>query len=146
MRVFYERAFKWAIVRNPFDWLMSIYHYRTGRNNPIFHLKRYKFERFAIEYCAQRQVLNADLDASANHLLTGIEYVHPRHKLDLVAKTETLQHDWEAFKNNVGIKAELGRENSSKRPDGFRDHYSDAARAAVEREFADDLRLFGYRF
>ena len=63
--------------------------------------------------------------------------------VDQAARLEDLAHDWPAICARLGVDVDLPLSNHNMHPP-HRDVLSGAARATLERAFADDLDRFGY--
>jgi hypothetical protein len=146
----FNNYFKFAVVRNPWDRLVSAYHYlKQGGNNPTDrkwgedNLKNYSnFDEFVKKWINNKNLY------SYIHFIPQFEFVclsSNAHNLDYLAKFETLESDFEFIKKKLDIKSNLRHENRSKR-ESFRKYYTDETRAIVESAYAKDIELFNYRF
>jgi hypothetical protein len=64
---------------------------------------------------------------------------------DFVGRYESLAADFRAVCQHLGIEATLPHENATAHAP-YRDYYTPATRAVVERVYRRDLDLFGYDF
>ena len=141
----WQRAFKFAFVRNPWDKVVSHYHYRahTGRialdaGPPPFndwvrlsyrdHDPRYWDE--PLMFASQHEWI-ADADG--------------RIAIDFIGRFERIDEDFAEVCRRAGVRAALPRVKTTSHAD-YRDFYDDESRAIVGRVFARDLELFDYRF
>jgi Sulfotransferase family len=68
-------------------------------------------------------------------------------RADFVGRTETLDDDVRTVFDRLGLpRPPETPHNNAGPPDDYRRHYSDASRARVAELFAEDVRVFGYRF
>jgi hypothetical protein len=143
---FWAQSFKFAFVRNPWDRLVSKYHFnrRMRSINPQFSQRRPEW--------------TAALDQSSNFdewIRLGIDYVRPMmgfvidekgHLLvDFVGRHENLQHDFGHICQRLGIHAALPHEMKSEHKH-YRDYYTTETREIVQRQFAKEIDFFKYAF
>lgn len=129
----FDSYFKFAVVRNPFDMMVSRYYFRRQRdptNDISFR-----------EYC-----LAWNEDDNYNRIS-----ISGRPAMNYIMRYEHLQEDLETVCKHLGIPYNPERLPSFKsqyRPanDDYRKHYDRETRAHVERVFARELKAFGYSF
>lgn len=144
-RELFDGLYKFAFVRNPWDWLVSRYHFITqsGPGNGQYHRVR-KLGGFG-EYVRWQ---GARRRRGQSELLVDT----PRNPLggrllaDFVAKYETLDDDFATICRRVGVDASLpARRNASEHRD-YREYYDQATRDYVADRWRHDVELFGYDF
>lgn len=134
--------FVFTMVRNPWDRLVSYYHW----------LRDQSFEHAAV-------TLARDLNFSdfLNHPQTKTTiaaapyggYVTNRHgaeRCDAFVRLEHLQQDLAPVSAHLGFDLELPHANASSRQAGYRDAYTAADRALVGEICGHDIARFGYSF
>ncbi len=137
-RPFFDGAFKFAFVRNPWDWLVSQYHFLLRKTTHHRH-KRVRrmsgFEAF-VEY----------------EIARNKRFQHPfitdkegRLLVDFVGRFENLHEDFGSICRHVGIDARLPSVSVSPNRD-YRAYYGRDLRQRVARHFHRDIELFGYTF
>ncbi|RMH42638.1 MAG: Type II secretory pathway, pullulanase PulA [Alphaproteobacteria bacterium] len=138
-----DRLFVFTLVRNPWDRVVSYYHWLRE-------------QRFAHPAVARAKALG--FDAFARHPATLAEirdnpvsrYVTDatgRERCDLFIRLEHLETDIAPLEAHLGFRlCPLPRANVSRRARDFRSYYSDASRQAVGEAAAADIARFGYRF
>ena len=140
--------FKFTFVRNPFDRLVSAYHFlKSGGINDYdkkwsdTHLSRFKcFEQFVIEWVNVKNV------HSWIHFIPQYRFVTDRHKglrVDFFGFFENLESDYNTIRSKIRMGSELKKLNTSSRED-YRDYYNDKTRKIVSRVYRKDLEMFGY--
>ena len=140
----YLTYYKFGFVRNPWDWLVSRYHWSRDKQQ----LFGYDFEEMMNRM--DRGIALAD-DApwmEEEALLPQFSRLSIRGKLavDFVGRFEHLQADFETICARIGRPPEeLPHVFASGRA-GYVDYYDDRTRAIVERLYRDDIEAFGYRF
>jgi len=136
--------FKFAFVRNPWDMLVSGYHYQTrtlsegqrAQNPDIYEIleRAGSFEGVVRSYPIIRADMTSFLTDDDGRLL-----------VDFVGKYENISADFETIRQRIGLPNELSHENAS-RHDSYREYYSPDMRAIIEQHFARDIVRFGYSY
>lgn len=138
----FSRYFKFTIVRNPFDRLVSQYAY-TIKHRPDL-----------------RQLLGIDADASFSEYVDRI-YFEPHVQwrpqtdfildddgmslVDFIGRFERIEADCKTIFDRLGIKAELPVTNKGSRSD-YRDYYDKQTKEKVESIYSNDLSAFSYSY
>ena len=148
-----KALFKFTIVRNPWDRLVSAYLFlKAGGVNDSDrrwsekHLSRFgDFEEFVL-----RWVTPANVGRSL-HLRPQVEFLcRPARDVplvDYVGYFENLQADFAAIVTKLGIEATLAKINTTAtRRDDYRSYYSGRTREIVQQVYRDDIAAFGYDF
>ncbi len=133
----FDRYFKFAFVRNPWDWQVSLYHFALQDPKHPQHSLTQSFGSFE-KYIEWR--VKEDL-----HLQK--EFVYDSNDnllLDFVGKMENLQADFDTVCDRIGVKRmNLPHTNKSERK-GFEDYYTPYTRDLVREYFQEDIAAFGY--
>ena len=146
----YNRYFKFAFVRNPWDRLYSAFHYlRAGGWNDAdkawaeANLARFStFDQFVLEW------LHPDRLDSYMHFRPQSRFIcdwRGRPIIDHFGYFETIEEDFRAIAARLGVDASLGHVNRSQRED-YRAAYSPAAIERVAEVYRQDIEAFGYDF
>jgi len=134
----FDSFFSFAIVRNPWDWQVSLYNYtlKTPKHYQHHFIKGLgSFDAYIRWRCTEEIKLQSDFIYSSDGELL----------VDFVGRFETLDDDIRTIYNRIGIEASLPKLNvSGSRP--YRDYYSPHTMALVESTFEKDISLFGYSF
>jgi hypothetical protein len=148
----YERFFKFAFVRNPWERLSSAFHFlKSGGMTP-------KDRRWAESHLAPFPDLDAFVRGwvTPSSVLSG-RHLKPQHRyicdprgnvqVDFVARFENLHEDFSTIAQRIGSVARLGHLNRTpgKKRD-YRDDYSAETRRIVAEVYRRDIEVFGYEF
>lgn len=146
----FNRYFKFAFVRNPWDRLYSAFRYlKAGGwddNDKLWaehHLAPFSdFKVFVKEW------LSEDTIELHRHFWPQHRFIcdaTSRILIDYLGYFETLQEDFAAIQKRLAIKADLGSQNIN--PGGsYRDAYDPDTRQLVADIYSRDIALFGYDF
>jgi len=134
---------KFAVVRNPWDLVVSTYFYQRKRvlespdaaTDDLSQVvaRCSTFAAFARIYPALRSDMSSLLDTPDGGTM------------DFIARLEDLDRDMETIARRLEIPAALPSENRSEHA-SYREYYDDETRAIVAGHFARDIARFGYAF
>jgi hypothetical protein len=133
----FAACFKFAVVRNPWAWQVSFFHYiRQHRKHWQYaSVSRLSFAEYLDWRIRSDKFLQKDFvtDESGNMLI------------DFVARFENLEEDAAQIFRKIGVDATLPHRNRS-RHDDYRSYYDDRTRELVADHFRDDIEMFQYSF
>ncbi len=147
-RDYFENAFKFGFVRNPFDRLVSLFHYlRTLGGDGV--PEDMSFEEFCGKVDRGEHLpvglYNHKGLNQCNPMVDWLTDPHGKSIADFVGRFETLHDDFRKVCDVIGIGNDLPHENrTDHRP--YRHYYTENSRAIVERVYRQDLDTFGYEF
>ena len=132
------RYFKFAFVRNPWDWQVSWYHYI--RQSPSHHLhalvsRMGDFEEYLTWRAEHDRQFQRDFVTDARGRLL----------VDFVGRFENMREDFAAVCARIGVRASLPHCNRSRHRD-YRWYYTDRTREFVGVQWARDIDAFGYQY
>lgn len=136
------QSFTVALVRNPWDRVVSLYHW----------LRVQRFDHPSVALAQQTDFagfVHSDYLASA---LPANSYSHYMTRADeqedcnLYIRLEHFDKDAEPLWDHLGFRLELPFENRSERPQDFRTLYTDDDAERVQRLCEQDITRFAYRF
>lgn len=147
--------FKFTVVRNPFDFLLSTYHYAKAYKNHFWHttVNKMDFNDFPMFYMKAVKKDNHEKYKydGRNKVTTPYQFIRDydgKVIVDFVGKLENINHDINVILGKIGMPAiEMPKENiniNNNKP--YQEVYNQKSRAFVEQNFAKDLEYFGYKF
>lgn len=137
---YWDKYFKFAFVRNPWDRVYSIYsYYKMGKNVTLVDPNKLpnNFDLFVDDLGHYLNMLGLTYTQSA--------FIGP--ELNFVGKFENLQHDFNHIQKKLNIRPKkLTRERKSKRNSNYKDVYKPKMIGIVESLFDEDIKRFKYEF
>ena len=134
----FDSYFSFAIVRNPWDWQVSLYNFMLGDKNHFQHKLACSFQGFE-EYLEWR---------CANEVRFQRDFVFSKDNeqlVDFVGKYENLDSDFQKICLRIGIEATLLKLNVSNAVP-YQEFYDKKTIELVSKTFATDIETFGYEF
>ena len=146
----FQRYFKFCFVRNPWDRLVSAYHYLQdgGMERQVspwtaqYLAPHDDFQSFVL------RGLQTDPVLEERHFRPQYQYVSDssaRVRVDFVGRFENLNRDFELVAGRLGIEATLPQLNVSARGD-YHGYYDEETARIVADVYERDITLFGYDF
>jgi hypothetical protein len=142
----WDHFFKFAFVRNPWDRLVSLYHYFLQDDEKI---KSPLGRRIAccgsfIEFCKQLNTLDLDphFDPQVSYL---IDY-EGNLLLDYVGRFESMDTQFKQICDHLGIPAKPLPHYRKSRHQDYRTYYDDESREIVAKRYWSDIKSFNYNF
>jgi sulfotransferase famil protein len=135
----FDPFYKFAFVRNPWAWQVSVYHYvRQNRAHPDHE----RYSRFtSLEHYLDWRIHSEGAELQKDFVLGDSGEL----LVDFVGRYESLEEDFAYVCNRVGMACSLPHKNSSAHGD-YRGYYTAHARALVAEAYREDIELFGYEF
>lgn len=148
----YDKYYKFAIVRNPWDRLASAYMFMKGggahekdrlwSEKTLAHFE--SFESF-VKGGLQREEIQ-----SWPHFRRQVDFLrgqNGRIELDFVGRFENLQEDFNHIRDHLGISAELLFINKTKtKRESYRTYYTDEMQEIAAGVYQEDIEAFDYKF
>lgn len=137
-----DSYFTFTLVRNPWDRMVSYYHFLRVQSfdHPAVSLaKSTDFSTF----------LNAPPTQATLQAWPASAHMRDSAGVDratLYARLEHMQDDLAPLETHLGFRLTIGRVNASERDRDWRIYYSDVDAALIARLCAEDITRFGYGF
>tara|TARA_R110000824_G_scaffold14726_12_gene62502 strand:+ start:2917 stop:3579 length:663 start_codon:yes stop_codon:yes gene_type:complete len=154
MKIFNKESFlyawKFTFVRNPFDRLVSVYHYSQDtygtKSNVAFEEFIQKVKK-AVEMKEYYKWLGP---TQPNHICPQYLYVYNKgNKLaDYVGRMENFDVDLQNIFEQLKLAplSSINKVNMTPKRDKYRKYYTDDTKRVVEKIYEKDLNLFNYEF
>jgi hypothetical protein len=133
----FDNYYKFAFVRNPWAWQVSLYHYAQQTRKHYQHkiTKGFSFEEYLEwrvdnNYRSQKSFIT---DKDGNLIV------------DYVGKLENIETDFKNICSTIDIDAKLGHHNKSKHT-SYKKYYTKRTSELIETTFAEDIEAFDYHF
>lgn len=137
-----DALFIFTMVRNPWDRMVSYYHWLQAQTfpHPAVHLaKTLNFESFVAEPTIAQSF-------AAAPTVSYVTDAQGRERANLYIRLEHLAEDTAPLEAHLGLKLDVPHVNRSARSADYRAVYTDSSRTQVAQMCADDIGRFGYRF
>ncbi|MGR3468037.1 MAG: sulfotransferase family 2 domain-containing protein [Shimia sp.] len=136
-----DDLFIFTLVRNPWDRMVSYYHWLRAQTFDHAAVRLAQAEDFGA-FVQHPQTVASFRAAPCASYVTDMGGRVRGHFLRL----EHLAEDLAPLEAHLGFKLDMPHVNRSARADDHRAAYDDATREAVAHACADDIARFGYRF
>ncbi len=145
-RELYDRLFKFAFVRNPWDLQVSSWHH-IRRERPAVLAGIRDFEHFLRWKLDPERPYQYHVDVSSTPQTDYLVDLRGQLIVDFVGRYERLARDFETVCGRIGIAVPRlpHRRRATDRQD-YRRYYTDDLAELVARHFRADVERFGYRF
>ncbi len=141
----WQKKFTFTMVRNPWDKVVSHYHYRVRTNQTALGDGSISFEDWLQLCYVDRDPRYYDQPRMFMPQRQWLIDEEGKLLVEFIGRFENLQQDFDLICRRLSVEAKLGHAKPSGRG-SYRDYYSDESRALVEKVFAEDIELFGYSF
>lgn len=141
----YDRFYKFAFVRNPWDWQISYYHFILKEPTHIRHELVNNMSGFE-EYLEWVIQTKNPFPKGATKLQKEIITDYDGNVIvDFIGRYEALSQGFQHICKVLNIDASLPHLNRSKHQD-YRSYYTETTCKLVAEYFREDIDLFGYTF
>jgi len=141
----YNNFYKFAFVRNPWDWQVSYYHFILKEPTHI----RYELVKSMSGFEEYLEwVINTKNPFPKGATKLQKEIITDRDgkiMVDFVGRYETLAKDFQLVSKVLNLNADLPHVNSSGNRD-YRLFYNETTKKLVAENFKEDIDLLGYKF
>jgi len=143
----WENYFKFIIVRNPWDRLLSAWQDKVRKQWD----EKYRFPQFRIKYFEQFHdkdfsffVKNCEINRDPH--LRSISELVDISGIDFIGKLENLQEDLGIICDKIGIPRQQLPHTNKTNHKHYIEYYDDETREIVAEKYAKDIEYFGYKF
>ena len=157
----WKHYFKFTFTRNPFDRLVSNWHYihkSLEDYKKILEKHGSDFIPNHIEWIQHCQMLTSECKTFKEYIKlscawptgndSGLNFAFDKDEkfVDFIGKFENLQEDFNIICDKIGIpQQQLPHKNKTKHKH-YTEYYDDETRELVAKKFAKDIEYFGYEF
>ncbi|HHL45924.1 MAG TPA: sulfotransferase [Gammaproteobacteria bacterium] len=142
----FDRLFKFAFVRNPWDLQVSSYHH-IRRERPHLMEGIDDFPSFIRWKLDPERPYQYHIDTSIQLQSDYLIDLHGNLLTDFIGKYENLQQDFDEVCRRIGIAPrQLPHKRQATDRNDYRKYYDDNHAEMVANHFKTDIELFGYRF
>lgn len=134
----FRSYFSFAIVRNPWDWQVSLYTYMLNDSQHFQHELIRSFKNFD-EYITWRCTKDPNLQKDFVCNQDGEQLVNR------IGRFEYLHEDFQTICARIGIATTLPHLNKSQRRP-YQEYYNDKTKELVTQVFKPDIEMFQYEF
>jgi hypothetical protein len=134
----FEEYYKFAFVRNPWDLMVSYYHYIQSNTE---HHRSQKVQ----ELGGFKQYLEYEIKRNKISQIRSLTDVKGNLIVDFVGHFESLSEDFDVICSTLGITANMEHYNGSKHRD-YRSYYDEETKQMVANHWKEDIERFGYNF
>jgi chondroitin 4-sulfotransferase 11 len=139
-------AYKFTLVRNPWDKVVSHYEYRRKKNKTEIASRNIPFSEWVrMTYGENKDTFYYNNPRSFQPQVEWLKDNEGNISIDFIGKFESINKDFHQIKTIIGLDAELPHLNASERVD-YLSYYDDETRDVVARWFREDIEVFGYNF
>ncbi|WP_158583459.1 sulfotransferase family 2 domain-containing protein [Salinisphaera sp. Q1T1-3] len=135
----YRPKFSFTVVRNPYDIVVSAFHYLKDKNETVG-----KYDSFS-SFCVQElQYRREEID---HHFLPQSEKMFKDGvcRVDYVARVESLNEDWSKIASAIGAKdSELVHKNPSERKKEWLSYYDKKCINIINNLYEEDFYFLDY--
>jgi hypothetical protein len=139
----FRKLYKFAVIRNPWDKLVSSYHFKQQRRGHEFtkrRVKRMSFSEF-LRFAHATQQRKPLAYSQKRRILLGSGELGT----DMILRFEQLSRDWSELTGRLKLDAELPVTNESTHRN-YREFYSASDAEFVSENWSDEIEAFGYHF
>lgn len=141
----WEDRYTFTVVRNPWDKVVSHYHYRVQTNQTGLARNKLDFREWVRLTYGVRSPLYYDKPKMFMPQSEWITDTQGRIVVDGICRFENLRNDFSSVCQELRKDAVLPHIKSSRRGD-YRGYYDNDTCKIIEKWFAKDIEVFGYRF
>ncbi len=130
----YDNFFKFTVVRNPFDRVVS-YYLKNSINKNNLSFSDWVVDRYQNKNFQDYKRMYSD-------------YTHwiDEKDIDFILRFENISLDFNKLKNKLNIECELAFHNVNKNRLPYREYYNQDTKKIISNYFQKELNTFNYKF
>lgn len=137
-KMIYDTYFKFAFVRNPWDWQVSLYHYMLQTKVHFQH----DLAKSLIDF---EHYLEWRINEDKNFQKDFVTDLNGNLIVDFIGRFENIAKDFEYVSKKLDLRCALPHVNKSYHRD-YRTYYNERTQQLIYDHFREDIELFGYTF
>ena len=140
----FDNYFKFTFVRNPWDRVVSFYHYQIKRGWDYYPFnKTIPFDKFVKNWL---KPMRRQTPLATYPCYDWISDKDDNLLVDFIGRFENFQEDFDIVCDKIGIPhQQLPHKNKSNHKH-YTEYYDDETRQIVAERYAKDIERFGYKF
>ena len=140
----FDKFYKFAFVRNPWDWQVSMYNFILKEKTHVKHnmVKSMSFEEYLKWVIRTKKPFPKGAEKFQKDTITD---KNGRLLVDFVGRYENLNKDFQYVCDILNIKAELPHLNKSVHKN-YKTYYNKTSIDMIAKHFGQDIDLFAYSF
>jgi hypothetical protein len=142
----WENAYKFSVVRNPWDKVHSWYKFRVMHDQSKMKSRPISFKDWVA--CTYGEPKDPYYYYRAREFMPQVEWWKNENdviEMDRIIRFENLAEEFNEVANIVGIESKLPHINKTESTN-YRDHYDEETKKIIEDWFREDIEMFGYKF
>jgi len=139
--------FKFGFTRNPWDRMVSLYHFRSQKDNQNNKFDQQRLRDYGFEKCLLTSILGENLPpwdrpelTMTNDAMTWLE------GCDYIGRYESLQEDFDRISKIIGLEQKMLPHTNSSRHIDYREYYTTEMVEYVAETHKQTIEKFGYTF
>ncbi len=142
----YNKRFKFAFIRNPYDKVVSQYSYRFIRNAQNLQSDNISFEEWIKLTFIDKNPIYRIPDNMYDPQLDWVADENGNIIVDFIGRFESLNEDFNKVCEKIGVKGKNLPHLRKSKHEGYRTYYNDFAKSVISKCFKKDIEAFGYKF
>lgn len=143
----FKEKFSFAFVRNPYDRVVSQYHYRLQTNQTNIKAENMGFEDWITKTYVEKDPRYFNYPLMFQPQLDWISDYEDKLLIDFIGKFEQINEDFKHICKQIGKgNLALPHHRKSKRKKTYQDYYSAETKRIISKVFEKDLDYFKYTF
>lgn len=145
----WEEATKFTVIRNPYDWMVSVYFYIRQQTKHPFHeyMQTKTFAEFLVWY--EKKVKEPRIFGK-NPYSTLTKFCcdeNGNQLMDVLLRFEGFPGCVHRLRKKLGLPPiKIPHKNTTKRQKDYRSYHTPQTKILIKRIFAEDLERFDYEF